>query len=412
MPGRAGTDESAKWRGAWLLLPLAVVLVGLIRRAPRAIERLLLYQDLGSAIDLRIRFGEALRWWQGDPIYATDAHAVYPPFSYLFFRLMIGSDDFTVARFLWAMEFLAALLVATWLAVRHSGARSWPERLCVALLPLALEATWRGVVNGQFTVVPVVAAVGACVLATRRQPTWPTDLLAACLFALAVAKPTIGAPFYWVLLFVPGRFRPGLLALPILGALTLVAAIPQDAGVAELVARWLARAIDGASQGAIHGGNANAQTLLGTQGFALAGPLVALGLLGGFGAWASGRAGALLWPMLGVAGIAARLSVYHRSYDDVLLFPAFVALARGCLGADGEPLWMRRVSGGVLAILAALMVTDPLWFLDGALIPTEVVLPAVWLVTLLWLVVQTERDWRTRVRPREGRGTAPGPGTA
>lgn len=412
MPGRAADEDSTKWRGAWLLLPLLVVLVAVVRRAPRAVERLLFFQDLGSAVDLRIRFGEALRWWQGDPIYATDAHAVYPPFSYLLFRLMIGSDDFAVARFLWGMEFMAALLFAAWLALRHSGARSWPERSWAVLLPLALEATWLGVVNGQFTVVPVVSAVGACVLATRREPTWPTDLLAACLFALAVAKPTIGAPFYWVLLFVPGRFRPGLLALPVLGVLTLVAAIPQDASVAELIARWLARALDGAAQGAIQGGNANAQTLLGTQGFTLAGPAVALALLGGFGAWASGRAGALLWPMLGVAGIVARLSVYHRSYDDVLLLPAFVALARGALGADGEPAWMRRVSAGVLVVLAALMVTDPLWFVDGALVPAEGLLPTVWLLTLVWLVVLTERDWRARVRRRERRRPAPDPGTA
>ena len=40
---------------------------------------------------------------------------------------------------------------------------------------------------------------------------WSIDLLAAALVLIALVKPTVSAPFFWIVLFVPGKLRSAMI---------------------------------------------------------------------------------------------------------------------------------------------------------------------------------------------------------
>ena len=281
-----------------------------------------------AGIDLQLRLRETTRWWAGESIYRTVGHAVYPPAAYLLFKPLFVFTEFADVRRIWGLWCLLLLIALAWGSVRAAGLQGLSGRAFAVLLPLALSGTAGGIGNGQVSLLCTVFGVGAVLLACRDDASWGSDVACAALFIVALIKPTMTAPLFWVICFLPGRWRPALLIMVGYVVATVLASLALDDGPLLLLALWTDRAVEGARYGATDGGSVNMQTALGVAKLSLHAPLVVLGLVGALGAWVAGRPSRDPWILMGVAGIVARLAFYHRTYDDLIVLPALVALAR------------------------------------------------------------------------------------
>jgi hypothetical protein len=340
------------------LLRAAVAVMGVLAvlKLGDEFRRLLWETAPAGAIDLKTIRNAVIHWFGGQPVYREIRSAVYPPASYLLLWPFLGWADLQPTRWLWAITSLAALAWMTRIVIRASGADTFLERAFAALLFLSLNATGVTIGNGQLIVHLLPTLLAAILLIDRRPPGWGRDLLAASLFVVALAKPTISAPFLWIFLFVPGRGRPAALAVGGYAALTAAAAIFQPAGFWDLLQAALARGQAGAATGALAGSYANVHTWLTVAGRQAWNAHASLLLAVALAVWVYRHRRGDLWVLLGVSGLVARFWTYHRLYDDVLVVLSMVALLRITQGKGGRGV-EAPVAGLVLAatILAMLM---------------------------------------------------------
>lgn len=380
-----------RW-GAWVLLALALIVVlPTAQLLIEAFDGLLLAGTDFAAIDLRLRVREVTGWWSGTDIYKTSGHAVYPPAAYVILRALFVFDDFERIRWVWGAWTLLGVLLASWGTVRAVGAKRWQAVVFVAVLPLAVSGMHGGIANGQVSLLCTLAAVGSVLLLTREDAGWGTDLLAAGLFLVALIKPTMTAPLFWLVCFVPGRWRPAVLVVVGYALLTVIGclAIPDESMVV-LLARWADRAIEGSRYGALDGGSVNMQTAMGLARLSLHAPVVVLALVGLVGAWAAGRPSRDPWILMGVAGVVARLAFYHRTYDDLIVLPALIALARAARRPATGRWPLDLVAGGLLVVTWGVMcVQDTHWFLEG---PRDGITWIAWVATGLFLVFLARQE--------------------
>jgi hypothetical protein len=175
---------------------------------------------------------------------------------------LLGWLELTPARWLWAATTVAALAWLVYVIARESGMETLLERMFVALLPLSMYATGAAIGNGQLIVHLLPALLAGLLLLSKRPCRWPGELLAAALGLGALVKPSVSVPFFWIVLFVPGRLRPVLLVTAGYVALTLFAASFQALGVLSLIQGWLVNA----SAVAVRGGHANLHIWLAAVG--------------------------------------------------------------------------------------------------------------------------------------------------
>jgi hypothetical protein len=146
--------------------------VAAIARLGYEFGRLLFGLGARGGVDLIMRQGEVQAWFKGDPVYGAIWTAVYPPASYAILWPLIGWLGPAKARWLYAAAAIG---------------------------------------NGQITVFVLPFLLGALHLFCRGRCSFVKDLTGSVLVALALVKPSLAAPFLWVVLFVPGRLRPALL---------------------------------------------------------------------------------------------------------------------------------------------------------------------------------------------------------
>lgn len=355
-----------------------------------------------GAVDLRIVRGLMDAWFAGRAVYREFGTANYPPASHLLLWPLLGWPPASALRGYWAATTLLALAWLVSLGLRLSGADSRAERALIALLPLSMYATGATIGNGQLTIHLLPMLVASVLWAARGAGRWRDDLLAAALMLLALSKPSLAAPFFWLLLWLPGRLRPALLALAGYFGLTLWAASFQEDGLLTLVRGWLAV---GTGVGA-WAGSANVHLWLGAVGLSAAILPASFAMLGLLGWWLWRQRHADVRLLLGVTAIVARLWAYHNWYDDLLmLLPmlALWALAKG--GANSGP--ARVWAGLLLAVTTAFMLAPGGLFLlpqpwKGLYIAAQV---AVWLADLGLLLWAAPRS--TRLLTPRGSGLAP-----
>lgn len=367
----------------------------------------LLWQDVPvwptsptGAVDLKNTYQVVHAWFAGEPVYGELAWAVHPPASYPAFWLLLGWLPLAPARWLWGATTILALGWLVRVIVRESGAQTSLERAFVALMPLSIYAVGATIGNGQHGLHVLVLALAAVLLLRTQRATWRDDLLLAALILASLAKPTITVPFFWIIVFVPGRLRPAALVGGGYCALTVFAASFQQVGLWDLLARWTARA----SEFGTHSGEANLHIWLATLGLGqwrLASSALALAALG---LWTYRHRRGDVWLLLGVTAIVARLWTYHQWYDDLLILLPMVALFRvakqdASSGAAGV------VAGGLLAAAVAAMLAPGARYLlpapwNGLCEAGQV---AIWLAMLAFLICRAARDGPG------GHGSAPAP---
>ncbi|MFN2419850.1 MAG: glycosyltransferase family 87 protein [Gemmatimonadota bacterium] len=337
-----------------------------------------------GANDLRRRYAETQAWFNGEDVYARTTDAVYPPASYVMFWPALGWSSFQVARRLWTLSGLALFVWLFRSLQREMGVRAPPERWLYGLCMLAVAPLVVNFGTGQVGIHILAALLGSLFLLTRRPPGWGRDSLAAALFLFTLIKPSVSAPFFWLVMFVSGSMRPALLVVAGYVSLTFLAAIFQPAGLLDLFRACVGNASEwyGNGYADLH----EWLRLLGLSEWAIPASLTVLGLLG---LWTYLHRDRDLWLLLGIAGIVSRLWTYHLWHDEVVLVLAAVALFRV---ARQSPAPDPNSVGA--AVLLALLVAGMIVPTRGAELPVpwslpwRIGLPLIWASTLVLLMVR------------------------
>jgi len=278
------------------------------------------------------------------------------------------------------------------LSAAESGARSRLERAFAALLPLSLNATGVAVGNGQ-VITHLLPALVASVLILRRAPAgWRRDISAALLFVTALVKPTVSAPFVWLLLFACGGLRVVLLVTGGYLGLTLFAASFQALGVTTLLGDWL---VSVSRVGA--DGYADLHTLLVENDHAGWSLASAAGAFVALGPWVYRHRRGDPWLLLGVTGLVARFWTYHRLYDDLLILLPIVALYRVALRAPSRG--AARWATGLLAVSVAVMLMPARLAASSWAWAFSATHALVWIAVLAFLLQRARREPRPLMAP-------------
>jgi hypothetical protein len=302
------------------------------------------------------------------------------------------------ARLLWGAFTLIMLGWLIYLLARESHARTGIERLFIALLVPSGYAANGSIGNGQ-NIIYILPALITGMLLIRKEGNLYHDLLGAALILLTLVSPTIAAPFFWLVLFVPGRLRPAVLVLLGYIVLTLLAWSFQEGSLGSLIRAWMEIGERGARAGSMAGGYSNVHSFLAPLQLKAWNKVSSLVILGVLGIWIYRNRRVDMWLLIGVSAIVARLWTYHRNYDDLLIILPAIALfriAKNGQETDGSDF----IAGGLLAATWPLMLSPirllksypPLYQFANNL---QLI---VWLVILLFLLNQARREKMTLVR--------------
>src|SRR5215470_15260675 len=350
--GRWGDAIAPKLRDWWTahgatLMRIAVILVaiGTPLRLARVFPDLLRDLGPGSACDLKARHLEVHTWFAGLPVYEAIETADYPPATYAILWPFLGWLSIAPARWLWAVTILLALATMGYVFAHVDKASAPLQWLFVLSLPFSIYPTAAVIGLGQLTIHTLALLAAGLLLLHRGRGAWFEDVLAAGLLIASLAKPTVTAPFFWLVIFLPRRLRP--IALVLLGylALTLGAASFQGASLPALIRGWLGHK----SSISLDQGYINISGWLAAAGFEKAIVPVALLTLIGMGAWTWRHRAVDFWLLAGVMGLATRFWIHHRAQDDLLiLFPmvALLRLAKRSPAPDGSDV----IAGLLLAL--------------------------------------------------------------
>ena len=201
-------DWWATYRTTLLLVAIGLMAVAAVHRLGDQFDRLLWESGQGGAIDLKQRHEEVRQWFAGKLVYQQLGTAVYPPASYVILWPLLGWLSVTPARWLWALSSTAMLGWLVYLTARESSASTPLERMAIVLLPLSMYATSATIGNGQL-IVHILPALLYSLTSPAHPSGWRQDVVSAALVVAALVSPTIAAPFFWIVLFVPGRLRSG-----------------------------------------------------------------------------------------------------------------------------------------------------------------------------------------------------------
>jgi hypothetical protein len=388
-------EEGEKLRHYWRLHYHRLLSIAIAVMAPIAVARyvyevwrLLFAPSPQGPIDLRALHRVVHAWFANEPVYQSLPGAVHPPPTYVMLWPFLGWLSFPAARWIWGATMVAALSWLAHLVVRESFMRTRLEQTFAALSLVACYAAAITVGNGQIILHILPVLLSAVLLLKRGQPGWRRDVLASSLFVATLAKPSISAPFGWIVLFVPGSVRPFLLVSLAYVGLTAWAASYQDESLVGLFHGWMERS----SSVAVSGGHGNIHFWLGTLGMErLLFPASFLSLAV-VGVWTYRHRRGDVWHLLGVAAIVARLWTYHRMYDDLLILFPMIALAR--TAKNGPQADRSDVVAGLLLAMSWVWMLAP-----GTLTlvpwgwPFTLVQALIWVAMLVFLVRQASRDF-------------------
>ena len=361
--------------------------------------RLLWDPNPTAAIDLKQRMTELRAWHAGEATYGELVTAVYPPASYVTLWPFLGWPSVSAARWIWAVTAAACLVWLVGILLREYRCEKPWERAFVVVLPLSMYATGATIGNGQL-LVHVLPVLLAGLLLLRRPKTWARDVLCGGLIMAALVKPNATAPFFWIVLLVPGGFRAAILgALGYVG-LTLLAASFQNATAAELLVDWFMQAETGVAWGNERGGYANQSQWLARIDLADWTTEASLAVLAGWGIWTYAHRRISLWILIGTTAVIARFWTYHPWYDDLLLLLPMFALF---LITKRAPSPRLRVAAGILVgcSLASLLAPGGLYLLPTPWRTLYVAFQiATWSLMFILLVAHAWRLRKTAVNPQ------------
>jgi len=309
-------------------LGLALMVSAAVPRMAYEVWRLLFDSGRLGAIDLKIFHEFVNGWFTGRPVYSEFTTANYPPASFVILWPLVGWLKITPARWLFAFSVVLSLAWLISVTIREVHAANLFEKILISFFVISIYPTAVTIGNGQL-VIYVVALLLASILLLRRQPqSWRRDLTVAVLMTISLVKPTVSAPFFWLVLLLPNTLRPALLVLLFYSLLTVFAAHFQPYGFFPLMRDAVDHCLQGAAiQAEIHG-YANFHSWLVAFGLKDLNVYVSLLILAGLGYWIYRNRQADIWLLLGVTAIIARIWTHHPVYEDFLILLPMVSLIR------------------------------------------------------------------------------------
>jgi hypothetical protein len=363
-----------------------------IWRLGNELPRLLLETDGPGAFDLHLRYREVQRWFSGLAVYGDVERGDYPPASYVLLWPLLGWSSEPVARWLWALTTMVALGALALIFVRQSTSTTWRHALLAGLLPFSIYASSAAIRVGQIGNHVMPLLLGGILLLGRRR--WTDDLIATALLLGALVKPTLAAPFFWIVCFAPLRIRPILLVSAGYLAITLFAATFQDGPLLAILTGWISEGPQ------VLRGHANIHRWLALAGLRNWAPPASLALLALLAVWVFRHRHVQVWLLLGVSAIVAHFIMPHRLYDDILILIPMIALLR--IAHAGNVEGGRDVAAALLFAATWLTLHAPASLL--ALAPPvssamEIAQTVIWLAVLVLLVSAAGRDRRSATPP-------------
>ncbi len=359
---------------------LALAIVALKRIAIQSYE-LVAGTSYAAAFDLHLRYVETTRWLAGSPVYGA-TKTDYPPASYAILGPLIGHLDWPAVRVLWLVLSLASLTVLSVIAACAVERRP-STRALAAVLPWAAYGSALTVGVGQLGLLVLATGLGGVLLARRAGKSPAVASLAGLLFTISLVKPTLTAPWFWLLVLASWPPVAACVAVLLYGAATLAASADQPEPLLSLVSDSIANGHLHAPRG--YGNVANWAIALGLGGWIL--PLAFL-LLAALGVWVLRHRRADLWILLGVSAVVARVFTYHYYVDDLLLLVPMIALLR-LASQDADPPRIRRAAAAVFALTVLAQLTPTRLFTElgpGIGLATEAFQILVWLAAAAVLV--------------------------
>ena len=219
---------------------MAVMTIFMVLKLGTEFYRLVLEDNFIGAIDLKQRYADVHNWFSGNNVYINKGvSGTYPPASYVILWPLLGWLSFTAPRWFWAVSTLVALIGSTYLIEKESHANKGLERYFVALMLLSMNATGVTIGNGQLVLHFLPLLLAGLLLLRRKNATWGMDIGIAVLFLASLVKPNIAAPFFWIIIFVPGRLRPAVLIATGYVAITLFGTAFQASGPLATLSKWI-----------------------------------------------------------------------------------------------------------------------------------------------------------------------------
>jgi len=343
-----------------------------------------------GAVDLKRRYLEVHN------VFSHEENSYpYPPASYSIFWLFTGWLDFTTVRREWAIIYILSLVWLIYLIVKESYASNLTKIIFVALLPLSMYATGATIGNGQLIIQILPLIIYSVLLLKRSDSTFKLDLLVSILFLLALAKPNISAPFMWIIIFIPGRFRPALLI--IIGYITLTAITLRFSDIEFFMNL---QTIENSATWASQYRYLDIPNLLLRFGLKEWIFPVTLILLFALGLWIYLYRKLDVWLLMSVCALTSKFLIYHRWYDDLLVLLPLICLFR---------ISQRNHNSDEIRVLSGLLIaiSVPLIIAPGGLYLFPYPLNAIysfsqsvfWIIVLIFLIYIAKRE-KTMQIPR------------
>jgi len=377
-----------------LNLSIAILVLLAFLKISDEFFRLVLSDSGNAAIDLKVLKSGINLWFSNRPIVAELHSAVYPPTSYAMLWPFIGWIDFSTARVVMAISFIPSLMLTAYLFLKNSLAKNTEELFVAASIPLSMNAVGVTIGNGQFGLHVLLLFVFAILLLKQKEVSFAKEILISIMILISLIKPSVTAPFLWILFIVYPNRRVIILTIFSYALLTLAAFYFRETNLQEVVSvvsdtlnniRW------GTIVGTSHEGYANLHSLLAYLGLERLN-LIASGIFFIiFGFWVYLNKKADIWLLLAVTAIFSRLWMYHRVYDDILLIVPMITLFR-LVKLEHLNIGIKQISLILLIITTVSMIAPArlqllapwsYFFVWGHII--------VWLVLLFWFLFLIRR---------------------
>ena len=386
-----------------LQIGIGLMIAAALWRLGLELPRLIFGQSEVDAVDLLSRYREIQRWFAGLPVYGEIENGDYPPASHVLLWPLLSWVDRESVRGLWALTTMVVLLWLAWIGMRESQATTLWDKLFIALMPFALYPASAGIRVGQLATHVMPPLVAGLLLLRRtnlsqQQPSWRQDLLATALVLFSFVKPTLSAPFFWLICFMPGRWRPILLAAIGYISLALLATHYQAGNLLTLHADWLSHA--GTQLGTR--GHASVHTWLEAAGLSDWMLSVSLLLVCVMGVWTMRYQQVEPWILLSVAALIARFWVDHQVFDDLLLWVPLIALFRLAKTLQSQAF---RVAAAFLFGLNWLVLMAPARFLNRSFPISTLAIggqTVLWIGSLIFFLFLAQREFSQKAMQKDG----------
>jgi hypothetical protein len=280
-----------------------------------------------GAGDLLLRNNEIKMWFSGLPVYDNMRDAAYPPASYAILWPLLNFDNIIIIKLIWIFIYLVSIVVLSFIFVKYSNVDTKLEKAFVALIPLTTYSLGASVGIGQITLLVILPLLISILKLKDQIDSIKNQLIISILFLFSLVKPSISAPFFWLVIFLPKNLRPAFVIIIGYILLTFIASYFQSDNTYILINKWL----NNSSDSLIDFGHSQFYDLhyflimIGKENWRFPVSLIAIGLAG---YWIYKNKHADIWIIIGVTALVSRFWTYHNWYDDVLLILPTIPLLR------------------------------------------------------------------------------------